>query len=372
MEEQGKIALFTCHEDPNYGSMLQAYALAAAIKSLGHEVEYISYRNYPYQSWPIRAIKAVARYLGLKKNVHEFSFFDSPEFADTMNAFKRFHRQHIPSSKKIYYSNTIRTITDHNEYTNYIIGSDQSWSPYLYDSRKPYFLDFAELPKRNAYAPSLGTTNISVEYKQLLKRKLAIFNHLSCREKSNSEMLSSLIGREVKNVLDPTLLLSSEEWNKIATTPKIKGEYVLAYILGEKNTIVKFADDLGNTTGLPVYYIVTRPKHLNHKNILTGIGPDDFVGLVKHAKYVVTDSFHGTLFCIIHKVQFYAFSKQKGDMNNKDNIRILEFLKTLHLEERFQDDNHATLLGNVNYKETHSILLSMQKESVAFLKLCVE
>ena len=96
------------------------------------------------------------------------------------------------------------------------------------------------------------------------------------------------------------------------------------------------------------------------------------MGLVKHAKYVVTDSFHGTLFCIIHKVQFYAFSKQRGDMNNKDNIRILEFLKTLHLEERFQDDNHATLLGNVNYKETHSILLSMQKESVAFLKLCVE
>lgn len=372
MEGQGKIALFTCHEDPNYGSMLQAYALVAAIKSFGYEAEYISYRNYPYQSWLIRVIKTIVRHLGLKKSVHEFSFFDTPEFADTLNAFKRFHRRYIPSSKKIYYSNTIRTITEHNEYTNYIIGSDQSWSPYLYDSRKPYFLDFAELPKRNAYAPSLGTTNISVEYKQLLQQKLSLFNHLSCRENSNSEMLSSLIGREVKNVLDPTLLLSFKEWDKIATTPKINGDYILAYILGEKDTIIKFADNLGNKTSLLVYYIVTRPKHKNHKNTLTGIGPDDFVGLVKHAKYVVTDSFHGTLFCIIYKVQFYAFSKQKGDMNNKDNIRILEFLKTLRLEERFQDDNHAFLLENVNYEESHHILLSMQKESVAFLKLCVE
>ena len=371
MERKEKIALFTCHEDPNYGSMLQAYALVAVIRSRGYDAEYITYKNYPYQSLLVRTIKTIARMFGIRRSMHEFSFFDSPAFATTKNAFKRFHRQYIPSSQKTYYCDTIWTIKDHCNYTNYIVGSDQSWSPYLYN-RTPYFLDFTELPKRNAYAPSLGTTSFTLEYKKLLQQKLSVFNHLSCRDKSNSVMLTSLVGKDVKYVLDPTLLLTPEEWDKIATTPEMKGDYILAYILGEKDTIVKFADDLGKTAGLPVYYIVTRPKHLNHQNTLTGIGPDDFVGLVKHARYVVTDSFHGSLFSINYNIQFYAFGKQKGDKYERDNIRILEFLQVLHLEGRYQDDSQALVLKDAVYEEANQILRHLREESIAYLQQCLE
>lgn len=372
MEAQKKIALFTCHEDPNYGSMLQAYALAAAIISLGYKAEYITYRDYPLRSWPVRLAKRIVKAMGLKTSQNEFSFFETPAFASTMNAFRRFHDAYIPSSQKVFYSNTIQGPDVLNEYDNFIVGSDQTWSPHLYSERRPYFLDFANLPKRNAYAPSMGTTTIPDDYKQLLQQKLSTFNHISCREQTNCRMLSSLLGREVSHVLDPTLLLTPKEWNKVCVAPKIDGEYILAYILGEKDSIISFAEQLGKAQNMPVYYIVTRPKHLNHPHALTGVGPDDFVGLVKHAEYVVTDSFHGCLFCINYNRQFYTFSKRDGANNFQDNIRILEFLQSLHLEKRFMDDNNARLQEDVDYEKVNPQLNIMRSRSFEYLSQCLE
>lgn len=372
MEISKKIALFTCHEDPNYGSMLQAYALAEAIKSLGKTPEYITYHSYPRQTWFLRMAKMFIKRLGLWRRSHEFSFFETPSFATTMAAFKKFHDKYIPCSEEEFYSNTIQNITNDDIYENYIVGSDQSWSPYLYDVKKPYFLDFSDLSKRNAYAPSLGTTTITDEYKQLLKQKLVMFDHLSCREKINSDMLSSLIGKEVVNVLDPTLLLMPKEWDKLCTHSLVKKEYILAYILGEKDSIVNFAENLGKEKHLPVYYIATRPCHLNHTKTLTGIGPDDFVGLIKNASYVVTDSYHGCLFSINYNVQFYAFSKHEGNIDDHDNARILEFLSFLHIEQRFQGDTQPAILKDVEYEVANSIINTMRKKSFAYLKRCIE
>ncbi len=372
MEKKKKIALFSCHDDPNYGSMLQAYALAAVIRTLGHEPEYISYNSYPHRPLFLQIAICVAKKLGIRRTAYDFSFFDTSEFATTMEAFGRFHSKYIPHSAKVYYSNTIQHITETGEYENYIVGSDQTWSPYLYNPRKPYFLDFASLPKRNAYAPSLGTTKLPEEYQQLLKKKLSIFNNISCREYANCKLLSSLTGKDVCCVLDPTLLLTPKEWDKVCKLPAIDKEYILAYILGEKDSIVSFAEHLGKTKKLPVYYIATRPKHLNHPNTLTGVGPDDFAGLIKNARYVVTDSFHGSLFSVNYNVQFYAFSKRDGDLNCQDNIRILEFLQSMHLENRLQDDRSATVLPDVDYEMVNKKLCKMREKSIVFLKSCLE
>lgn len=378
MERKKKIALFSCHEDPNYGSMLQAYALATAIKRMGYDAEYITYRTYPKQSLLFKCIKrTIKEFLlrtGLMKDHNPFHFFNTQEFSSTIKAFREFHKKYIPSSIRIYHSNTIGSELPLVEYSTYIVGSDQLWSPLNYecDSRIPYFLDFTELPSRSSYATSLGTTILSDRYKDLLKEKLSVFDHLSCREKSNTEMLTQLLGQPVEEVLDPTLLLTTEDWDQIAIDTTIANRYVLAYILGEKNTLVDFAERLGKTLAIPVYYIATRPKHLNHKNVLTGIGPDAFIGLLKKATYVVTDSFHGCLFCINYKVQFYAFSKREGNLNSQDNIRIVEFLQSLHLEDRFQDDTHATLIQDCDYELPHHILNKKRETSLAYLSLCLK
>lgn len=371
-----KIAIFTCHNDPNYGSMLQAYALVEAIRKLGIEAEYISYNtgNEP-RTGVLRLLADIKHTLqnlmGKKKAVSEFDFFNSPEFKSTMDAFRRFHTSYIPCSQVEYYYNTIGSKLNINQYDNYIVGSDQSWSPNLYSVRKPYFLDIAEFSPKNAYAPSMGTTVFSDEYKKILKDKLSSFNHLSCREGVNSRMLSELLDKNVEHVLDPTLLLTPSDWNKIATQPKIQGEYVLAYILGEKDTVVSFAENVANKKGLPLYFIVTRPKYLSMQNALTGVGPDDFVGLIKNATCVITDSYHGCLFCINYNREFYAFSKRVGDMNQLDNIRILEMLNGIGLENRLLDDREAEMLPSIDFINVNCIINEKRDKSIAYLNKCL-
>lgn len=377
-ENNSKIALFTCHNDPNYGSMLQAFALAEAIRICGKRAEYISYiaAKAPHKGI-VKALSNIKRHLltfvGKNPPPSEFDFFKSREFRTTMQAYKRFHDTYIPCSAQIYYADTIKEKLNVSNYCIYMVGSDQLWSPNLYRPTKPYFLDVADFRNKRAYAPSFGTTEFTDEYKQLLKEKLKSFDYLSCRELVNSRMLSNLLGKEVKHVLDPTLLLTPNEWNKIATKPTIEGKYILAYILGEKEIIAEFAESLSKYKGIPVYYIVTRPKYLNKTNTLTGVGPDDFLGLVKDASYVVTDSYHGCLFSINYNVNFYAFGKRQGSVNTLDNVRIIEMLNMFGIHSRFIDDENSTgFLNDIDYSAVNSIVSDMRKESLEYLNKCVE
>lgn len=374
-----KIALFTCHRDPNYGSMLQAYALYKALQKMGFDSEYIDYTisndpNLPLRKikrkikWPLRRLRDLVY---PTKPTGEFGFLKTKEFADLITAYKKFHMQYIPVSTKKYYSDTIRMKFDVSSYDNYIVGSDQTWSPILYNPKAPYFLDLCDFPRKNSYAPSFGTVDIPEFYISILKQKLKSFDNISCRELVNSIKLSQLLDRKVNHVLDPTLLLSQKDWDEIAKKPVINGDYVLAYILGEKDCVINFAERLGRKYNLPVYYIVTRPKYLCMQNSLNGVGPADWIGLIKGARYIVTDSYHGCLFSVNYCKDFYAFSKRDGGLDNKDNIRIIEFLKMIGLESRFQDGLDSQFLNDIDYNKCNNIIIEKRDESIGYLYNCV-
>ena len=119
--------------------------------------------------------------------------------------------------------------------------------------------------------------------------------------------------------------------------------------------------------------MVTRPKYLNMKNSLMGIGPDDWLGLISGARYVVTDSFHGCLFCINYNIDFYAFSKREGDLNSQDNARILEFLGILGLQHRFQDDkNHPSQMPDIDYSLINKQIEQLREHSMTYLQQCLK
>lgn len=375
-----KVALFSCHHDFNYGSMLQAYALVAALRKLGYDSEYIDYHTEldPYTLKRIvrkilgYPIKFIMNIVYRSKTNGEFAFFHTKEFAKTVTAYERFHQQYIPVSSKSYYADTVHKKLDIGQYDTYMVGSDQTWSPHLYKPNKPYMLDFVDLPRRCSYASSLGTTDVPCGFLKLLKHKLSCFENLSCREATNSQLLTELLGREVTHVLDPTLLLTKEDWDLVAKTPYIKGDYILAYILGEKDPIIKFVENLGKEKNLPVYFVVTRPKYVNKPNALIGIGPDDWIGLIRGAKYVVTDSFHGCLFSINYNVNFYAFSKREGDLNEQDNARILEFLSIVGLKQRFVNDiNMGPTLKDIDYHNVNEVITTLRAKSIDYLSHCI-
>lgn len=370
-----KIALFSCHNEPNYGSMLQAYALAESIHLLGKHAEYV---NYHVSQKPTllsrlrRCVSWLLHVLYIRRRESEFAFFQTEPFRKVMEKYAEFHQKYMPVANIDYDSDSVKNIFSFDKYSRYIVGSDQMWAPHLYSPNKPYFLDWLDFPNRNSYATSLGGVVFTDEYLSLLIDKLSKFDNISCREKTNCKMLSEKLGKDVKYVLDPTLLLNSVQWGKVAISPlSNKRPYILAYILGEKDCITQFAEKLGQKKNLPVYYILTRPKYLTYKNVLGDVGPAEFVGLIRDADYIVTDSFHGSLFSINFNRNFYAFSKREGNLNTMDNVRILEFLSELGLQSRFQADSEAVFLSDIEYTDVNRLIETLRDSSNKYLKSIV-
>jgi hypothetical protein len=379
MPTNKRIGLISPHRDPNYGTMLQAYALAKAIEHIGGRAEYISYHSYITRNTVQKALyyllnpwKILSRFKqNRNKNsgIDDYSFFKTPEFATITNEFEDFYQKHIPHTSVIYNPKTIRNITG---FSKFIVGSDQTWSPILYRANSINFLDFVkEDAQKNSYAPSLGTTNIPEDFQKLLKEKLSSFNNLSCREKSNCKVIGNLTGKLVVPVLDPTLLLSPKLWSEIAKPLQMPRKYILCYILGERKCISDFAEMLGKKKNMPVYYIVTRPVYLNKRNCLKELGPSHFITLISKATYVVTDSFHGTIFSINFNRNFYCFSKREEDANINDNNRLMEILSDFKLTNRYRNDGETKLVKDINFEKINQLLSAKRSESENYLRRIV-
>lgn len=372
-----KIALLSVHADPNYGSQLQAFALQKSLSKLGVESEYLQFTtlNGGYSiKWRIRSLlKKILTKVGLiKLPLHEYSYWESPEFAKQRKLFDLFHKN-ILVSDKIYHRGNVSKSND--EYLKFIVGSDQLWSPAVEPKRRYfYFLDFVcDNSKKNSYAPSIGTVNLSTDTKALLKEKLESFSNVSCRERANADTLSKLIGRKVEYVLDPTLLLNNDEWMQLSESIKMPDDYILCYILGTKKCLSDYAQTLGRQNNIPVYYIVTRPEYINYPNALRNVSVGQFLSLISKASCVITDSFHGTMFSINLGVNFYSFSKRES--NNSilnDNDRLLDILSVLGLENRYKDDTDLTYEGDIVYDKTYDILRNLRESSLMYLKNIVK
>lgn len=368
-----KIGLISYHNEPNYGTMLQAFALSKALAKLGVESEYLQYFSFKQRSFVFKAFRNIIRTF-IPAPPSQFDYFKGEEFVTTLEAFNNFHKDNIPTSDKEYYFDTVKEANC--RYDKFIVGSDQTWSEYMNRSGSTAnFLNFVtDNFKKNSYAPSIGTLSITEEYAEVLKQHLHSFNHLSCREKQNSKRLSEIIGKRVEYVIDPTLLLTPKEWNQIAFTPVLpyKG-YILAYILGEKDCIANYAEELGLKTGLPVYYILTRPKYLSKTKCLKGVGPAEFVGLIRDASYVVTDSFHGTAFCLNYGTLVYSFTKRTVTLSESalDNDRIKLLLAEFNLQNRAKDDKDTSFEDDYDPQTYQKHLDDLRNSSWNYLKSIV-
>lgn len=368
-----RIGIISYHIDPNYGTMYQAYALAKVIKDLGGEPEYIRYESIPYRSplksMIIQIVKWTLEILRIRKRpLTEYSFLRTKEFRNLIRKYKVFHDTYIPISDKVYYANTADQANGIYDY--FIVGSDQTWSPACnVNPNTPNFLSFVKNnDKKRAYAPSIGSVHISSDYKSRLIQELASFEFLSCREFANAGMLSRALGKDVQHVLDPTLLIQDNEWRTLEKEVSMPEDYILCYILGTKQCISDFAEHLGSIKGIPVYYMVTRPEYFNRKNKLVDISPEQFLWLLHNAAYIVTDSFHGSMFSINFNRNFYSFAKRStSDTTGLDNDRIMDFLLLVGLQNRFINDGEMRIENDIDYSMVNAYLSKSRESSIKYL-----
>ena len=215
------------------------------------------------------------------------------------------------------------------KYSDVLVGSDQLWLPVNVVSDY-YTLNWVPNNiNKVSYATSFGISSIPKKYYDKYRKFLSRIDFISVREKNACELVTDISGKDAELVCDPTLLLNKKEWLEIQEEkPIVKGNYILCYFLGKNIEHRKFAEKLKERTGYKIVSINHCDEYVKYSDkfadeIPYNIGPGEFINLIRNAKYVCTDSFHGTVFSLINKVNFFTFERFAGkNIKMSTNSRI--------------------------------------------------
>ncbi len=339
-----KVGILTYHFAINYGAVLQAYALSNKIKKeiKGAEVEIIdlklnairftdTVRILPISKEPNTIIKGLKSINARSAKKQKFEKFVSQNFKLTDNYATFAGLKKNPPQCDVY-----------------ICGSDQVWNPFItFGNVEPYLFEFVNNPKaiKASYAASLGKTEIKDKYKPIFKKALNTFDNISVRESVGQEAISKLVDKEVHCTLDPSLLMDKDEWKPIEEPISIKDDFILIYNMFKSEKQYKFAKKLKEETGCKIVELNRygdSDECVDH--IILDASPGQFLSYFRNAKYVLTNSFHGTAFSIKFQKQFMAFP---SDRYNNRILNILEITKLdnqIYNDKMMEENNLASLL----------------------------
>lgn len=353
------------YNEYNYGGVLQFYALQRILKSKNIECEILFLNNDEKVSYyELPAMKKIL----LNVKIAIYSCFDGKSNIIDENIRKR--KLKIDEFKRQYYSPVINeTNISYSEYDAIVCGSDQIWNPNW--ARRRCFLEFVpDNINKVIYAASLGCESMSKEQKAQFEPRIERLQYVSVREQSGKAILDSFIkDKDIKVVLDPTLLLLPEDWKNIVVEPKEKG-YVFTYFLGKYDDKIDYIGEFAKRKGLKIINI---PFASGEKNDDVCFGdlqikdadPGEFIGLIKNAECIFTDSFHACVFSVLFKKEFYAFQR---DNSKKMQGRINTLLHNFNLPDRFIEvGTDLDMISSIDYQNNDMIQESLRRDSLAFL-----
>ena len=363
-EIERKIGILTFQDSPNFGANLQAYALQRAIQELGYNVEIINYyspaRKYPKQSKLNRLRSIVWRNTAKK-------FFESKIRDQKTREFKS---KYLNLSAERYETPEQLQFAD-QIYNVIVVGSDQVWNPHNLNGDYSFWLPFIKQARGVSYAPSFGKAQLDESERERIKIYSKRFSSISVREPSGARLLSDITEKKITVTLDPTFLLPVRLWDSICSDQLVNEDYILCYFMpGDKSvecSITNLANQLSKMTGKRIINIGKKEySKLNHnKDDRYDDGPLDFLSLVKNATYVITNSFHGTVFSIIYGKPFWVpVHKSKKD-GGGFNSRILEMLDGLNLRDRIKDVDSEDRIKNEELVMDKRIYQECLKKKVA-------
>ncbi len=360
-----KVGILTFHYAKNYGAVLQAFALQETLKKMGLNPIIIN-RYKGYNS----IIQALYFNLRLKYILLALKWY----------SFNKFGKKHLIKTRKFTTNKSIENFERNEKLDAVVIGSDQVWRMEFSSIGYNYFLDFIKNKniKKVSYAASFGKDKwledkiVTAKVKDLLND----FNYISVREKSGVKICNQIFNINATHVLDPTFLLNGNDYDSLL----LKGYSIenkntlVTYFLGVNHTIISYCNRFAQRNGLDhtdLYYIYPLKKIFasstyGAKHYLH-IAVPEWIAQIRNAKYVLTNSFHGTIFAIIFKKQFVVIDSPGGGTE-----RLISLLESLELQDRFISDiskvSFDLLNAWINYDKVHSKLMVEKEHSISFLK----
>lgn len=382
-DKKTKIGILTLFEGNfNYGGLLQACALCKILNDSGHDCQVLSYSDAFNPVYP-SIMKRFSQY-GKKEIVKKFfekmyAKIGSDEFKDILNIRKAriyvFANQYIPHTE--HYDDK-KLLKEYDKYDVLISGSDQIWNPNC--ARRGFLQMFThENIRKVSYAASIGRNSLSEYEKAVMLPAINDFDFIAVREKTAQEVLCKEGCKNVTITIDPTLLLKSEDWTTMAAKRMVKKDYVLCYFFSNSRKIRADLMKMCNERNLELVYIPYAKQEFNHFDNkgegkpLYDIGPAEFLSLFKHAQYILTDSFHGTVFSLIFQKEFWVLERDKSSKVSM-NSRLCDLLAVVNLSERLlkKVSDMRNLKDSINYEDVNRIIFSLQRDSLEYLKKVTE
>lgn len=355
-----KIGILTFHNAYNYGAVLQTYATQELVKSLGHEVEVIDYRckaiddDYSRRKFHLRYVP--------KKRFYKIPLYCIEKYFywKRRKRFNTFSDKYIMLSKKTYFQGNEISLHDYNVV---LIGSDQLWNKSLTGGLDKIYwgqFDTSVGTCKVAWSVCMNTINMTAVETSLIKEYLKSFSAISVRENTLQTLISKLTDKKVWHTLDPTLLLPPQKWEDVCHPVK-ESNYMAVYAVRKEEETISFARQLASKLNKKLIIIRSYSKWYVSSENKEYCGPDDFLSLIKYADYVVTSSFHGTVFSLIFQRQFVCPILD-------GNLRIEDLLHTAGLSNRFvKDFKEALSLPLIDYNHHSDQLELKRKETIDFL-----
>lgn len=381
MKKIGCVIAFTENHN-NYGTSLQGYATIVAIKSLGYTPEVIRYKKqlalFDKLDLIIKMLKCGGVYDKLRVVKEKFNLKLHNNYAVGI-AKRTISVNNYKNAKLIpYFKEYVGYTALHEGSKNYgavLVGSDQVWTPMSLYS-KYYNLLFVEdsVPKL-AYASSFGVSVIPDFQVAETARYLNRFDKIGVREIKGKELVESISTNKAQVVADPTMLLSRAEWEKEIADSRIKDEtpYIFCYFLGTNPEARMAAIQLSKDTGYKIIAIRHMDEYVPSDEQFGDeapydVDPNDFVKYISKAEYVLTDSFHCSVFSTIFHRQFMTFYRFKKGTNSR-NSRIDSLFAVLGInKEHIYSGDISRINTNIDWNNIDANLSNLREESKRFLK----
>lgn len=329
-----RIGILTYHRAHNYGAVLQCYALQTYLRTLGHDAFVVDYRpsyfHYGLFVW----------YKWISKNPYKL-FLKIRHQLKTFGLQRRRLLGFDNFIEKVIVPQRLNLRSTKSGVDCFVFGSDQIWRKNGGAFDPVFFGGFraAQGARLVSYAASMGQDALTEDESKQLSEWLSHFDALTVRETSLQALLSPLTEKSIDVVVDPTLLFSHKEWDKIAQRPPVSQPYVLVYQVIDNAATLQMAQEAANSLSAEVIVLASKVYSKRETGFRTiyDATPQQFVGWIANAAMVVTTSFHGTAFSIIYRKPFVCVRQHLPS-----DLRLCSVLETFGLQDRFLDCNAWT------------------------------
>ena len=362
-----RIAKFTLDGYFNYGNVLQSYALQEVLLHYADQVDTIWTQPDTFlpDIWWKWTWKMYIKYLINWKNFRtEITTGRIGREMARQAKIRDFSERYI-SYYRVSPPDLSRQI---KQYDYCVVGSDQVWNPH-FGNYHQFFLGFAPEEKRLSYAASISTMDIPAEEHDFFVQGLKGMKALSVREQAGADLIEQLTGRKAEVHLDPTLLLTADEWRSVSRRPTWYhgGEYLLTYFLGRRPAQI---DAIAEELGLTVVNLLDEDVYEHYV-----MGVDEFLWAIDHASLVYTDSFHGSVFSILFQTPFVVcdrYGTGKGDVSEKMGSRLDTLLGYFGFEDRRTNQSKGYRIDNPMqspaWERCESVLAKERARSAEYLR----